>query len=68
MGDSPNADESLAQRVPASDRRPGDEARPGSPQTGEAACPACHGEGRRGGAPCPECGGTGRVTVIVGDA
>jgi hypothetical protein len=69
MSDPRNADERPAQRVPASDgRRPGDEARPGSPQTGEVACPACHGAGRQGGAPCPECAGTGRITVIVGDA
>lgn len=50
------------------DRNPGDEAEPGSPQTGEQICPACGGTGRQAGAPCDECAGTGRVTVIVGDA
>jgi DnaJ-class molecular chaperone len=57
------------QKVPgARSRRPGDEARTGSPQTGEHICPACRGSGRQAGAPCPACGGTGRVTAIVGDA
>jgi DnaJ-class molecular chaperone len=49
-------------------RRPGDEARPGSPQTGEQICPACHGSGRLGAASCAECGGSGRVVRLVGDA
>ncbi len=49
-------------------RNPGDEARPGSPQTGEAPCPACQGSGKQEGEPCADCGGTGMVTVIVGDA
>ena len=32
-------------------RNPGDEAAPGAPQTGEVACPECHGSGRvQGGA------------------
>ncbi|HVL70942.1 MAG TPA: hypothetical protein VM434_03560 [Beijerinckiaceae bacterium] len=49
-------------------RRPGDEARPGSPQTGEQICPACRGSGRVGAAPCADCGGSGRVVRLVGDA
>ena len=49
-------------------RNPGDEARPGSEQSGDQICPACAGSGRVDDAPCPDCGGTGRVTVIVGDA
>jgi DnaJ-class molecular chaperone len=49
-------------------RNPGDEAEPGSPQTGEQICPACGGSGRKAGTKCEACGGTGRVTVIVGDA
>ena len=49
-------------------RHPGDEARPGAPQTGEHMCPDCHGNGRRDGEPCQTCGGTGRVVRIVGDA
>jgi DnaJ-class molecular chaperone len=51
-----------------SSRNPGDEARPGSPQTGEQICPDCRGSGRRGRKPCETCGGTGRVVRIVGDA
>lgn len=49
-------------------RNPGDEARPGSAQTGEVTCPACHGSGRLGTEPCRNCGGTGMVVRIVGDA
>ena len=49
-------------------RNPGDEAAPGAPQTGEVACPECHGSGRVQGGACPNCGGTGQVTQIVGDA
>ena len=52
----------------APDRNPGDEARPGSKQSGDQVCPACDGTGRVDEAACPDCGGTGRVTVIVGDA
>jgi DnaJ-class molecular chaperone len=49
-------------------RKPGDEARPGSPQTAENACPDCGGSGRRDGKACRTCDGTGRITSIVGDA
>ncbi len=49
-------------------RHPGDEARPGSPQTGEQICPDCQGTGRREGDACAACGGSGRIVVIVGDA
>lgn len=56
--------------VPAADgeRRAGDEARPGAPQTAEGLCPRCGGSAAAEGAACAECGGTGRVTVTVGDA
>ena len=62
---------SPAQRVPASpgsSRNPGDEAQPGSRQTGEQVCTVCEGSGRQGETDCATCGGTGRVTVIVGEA
>jgi DnaJ-class molecular chaperone len=49
-------------------KKPGDEVKPGTPQSGETLCPRCQGSGRRDGAPCPECRGSGKVTVLVGDA
>jgi DnaJ-class molecular chaperone len=49
-------------------RNPGDEAAPGTSQTGETTCPECGGSGRAGSGDCPNCGGTGRVVQIVGDA
>lgn len=51
------------------DLNPGDQAPPGSPQTGENVCPRCGGQGRRAdGERCEHCGGTGKVIEIVGDA
>lgn len=49
-------------------RNPGDQARPGAPQTGEVPCRDCGGTGLKDDRPCPTCGGTGRVVQIVGDA
>ncbi|HYD96790.1 MAG TPA: hypothetical protein VEC01_15785 [Noviherbaspirillum sp.] len=50
-------------------RNPGDEAPPGSEQTGEISCPVCHGSGQSAErTPCTHCGGTGMVVVTVGDA
>ena len=50
-------------------RNPGDEAPPGSFQTGEAICPECHGSGKKEGQEaCANCGGTGKIVKIVGDA
>ena len=49
-------------------RNPGDEAAPGTPQTGEAICPECGGTGRAQDRECPNCGGSGQVVQIVGDA
>jgi DnaJ-class molecular chaperone len=40
---------------------PGDEARPGTPGTGENVCRVCKGSGKVDNAPCQECGGTGVV-------
>ncbi|MEW6705077.1 MAG: hypothetical protein AB1430_09540 [Pseudomonadota bacterium] len=45
---------------------PGDEAAPGTPGTGEAACRRCGGSGQLQGKPCPECGGTGKVVEGIG--
>lgn len=53
----------------AGSRNPGDEAMPGSFQTGEETCPECHGRGKKEDqTPCANCGGTGMVVRIVGDA
>lgn len=53
----------------AGPRNPGDEAAPGTPQTGEAVCPECDGSGLTAAREkCPNCGGTGRIVKIVGDA
>lgn len=50
-------------------RHPGDEAAPGTEQTGEDICPECNGSGKRAGqSSCPHCGGTGLIVKIVGDA
>jgi DnaJ-class molecular chaperone len=39
----------------------GDQAKPGTPGTGENTCPDCGGSGRLGAQPCRTCGGTGRI-------
>lgn len=46
--------------------KPGDEARPGTPGTGEAPCPDCGGSGKRQGHACPTCEGTGKITAGIG--
>ena len=49
--------------------RPGDEARPGTPGTGEDICPECNGSGKtQRGETCPKCEGTGRITRGIGVA
>lgn len=48
--------------------RPGDEAPPGTPGTGENLCRNCGGSGRVDGQPCRECEGTGRVVTGIGGA
>jgi hypothetical protein len=45
--------------------KPGDEAPPGTPGTGEALCPDCAGTGRRDERVCPTCRGTGKVTAGI---
>ena len=52
----------------AGKRNPGDEAAPGTEQTGETTCPICHGDGKTDSGMCTHCGGTGLVIVTVGDA
>lgn len=46
--------------------KPGDEAAPGVPGTGENLCRHCGGTGKVAGEPCPECKGTGKVTTGIG--
>lgn len=53
----------------AGKRNPGDEAEPGTEQTGEMTCPLCHGSGKTADSSmCRHCGGSGMVVVTVGDA
>jgi hypothetical protein len=54
---------------PAPPIRPGDEALPGTPGTGEDICPQCNGTGRSARAEtCANCDGTGRVIRGIGGA
>jgi hypothetical protein len=48
--------------------KPGDEAPPGTPGTGENLCRACGGTGRIDDKTCPECQGSGKVTTGIGGA
>ncbi|WP_199748495.1 hypothetical protein [Candidimonas sp. SYP-B2681] len=50
------------------DMNPGDDAEPGTPGTGEVACPECGGTGNINGTECKNCGGTGKVIKGVGGA
>jgi len=48
---------------------PGDEARPGTPGTGEDICPQCNGRGKTArDERCPNCEGTGRIVRAIGGA
>ena len=48
---------------------PGDEARPGTPGTGEDLCPECNGSGKTArGEPCGNCSGSGRIVRGIGGA
>ena len=47
---------------------PGDEARPGTPGTGEDICPQCHGSGKKEGRRCENCAGTGKIIRGIGGA
>nr|WP_246368222.1 hypothetical protein [Aurantimonas endophytica] len=46
--------------------KPGDEAAPGTPGSGENVCPACGGSGQNQGEPCLRCLGTGVVLEGIG--
>ncbi|WP_200939519.1 hypothetical protein [Aureimonas sp. Leaf454] len=51
---------------PRDEMKPGDEAAPGVPGSGENVCPACAGHGRVDGEECPQCIGTGIVQEGIG--
>jgi hypothetical protein len=54
---------------PAPKLRPGDEAAPGTPGTGEDICPDCNGSGRSAqDQTCRTCEGTGRIVRGIGGA
>ena len=54
--------------TPAQMLKPGDEAPPGTPGTGEDICPQCHGSGRIAASFCPNCAGTGTIVKAIGGA
>jgi hypothetical protein len=68
--DTPGRELGIAQRLHGvrDGMNPGDEAPPGTPDTGENVCPTCGGSGRREGGECPTCGGTGKVIEAIGGA
>lgn len=53
----------MTQSEPA---KPGDEAPPGTPGTGENLCPRCSGSGQIEAKACPDCNGTGKVIAGIG--
>jgi hypothetical protein len=59
----------ISENKPTAPRmNPGDQARPGTPGTGENICPRCGGKGALQGKKCEHCGGTGKVIEGVGGA
>lgn len=46
--------------------KPGDQATPGTPGTGENVCPECRGTGKTDDKPCPHCQGTGKIITGIG--
>ena len=47
-------------------QKPGDEAPPGTPGSGESLCKSCGGTGKIGPDICAECSGTGTITEGIG--
>ena len=57
----------MNQQEPNTPLNPGDEARPGTPGSGEDVCPVCSGSGKnQAGQPCPNCGGSGKRVEGIG--
>lgn len=57
----------MNQQEPKAPLNPGDEARPGTPGSGEDVCPVCSGSGKsQAGQPCPNCGGSGKIVEGIG--
>lgn len=52
--------------VDSNQPKPGDEASPGTPGTGENLCQKCGGSGKIVSEPCSECNGTGKVITGIG--
>ncbi len=50
------------------EKKPGDEVKSGTPQSGENICDTCSGKGQVDNKSCQDCGGTGIVTTLLGDA
>jgi hypothetical protein len=50
------------------DLNPGDEAAPGTPETGENLCPASNGSAKKDGVECDQRNGTGTVIEGIGGA
>ena len=63
MADDALSKSTLGQQEPL---KPGDEARSGTPGTGEDVCPKCNGSGQLEGLACENCRGTGKVTRGIG--
>ena len=54
--------------MPSGEMKPGDEAPPGTPGTGENLCRACGGSGMLDGQPCAACDGSGKIVEGIGGA
>ena len=65
---NPKTKQTESERDTKRAQNPGDQARPGTPATGQNLCPECGGSGRIHGQPCRNCGGTGRVIEGIGGA
>ena len=63
---TPSAPSNLTETDAATPCKPADEARAGTPGTGQALCPRCGGRGTVASGPCPDCAGTGKITAGIG--